>query len=614
LFTLIEFDPLGRVSHKSASQNDAARNESSDAHEEASLASPSTRAEASTTVEEPGESKARAPALEGPSKSRFRGRLVYESTRDPVPWCLVSIRAQGCAAEARIASEDGRFATAFEYPAGSISLTTTDAWGEPDAPMTVDHAPASATEVEIALRMWPTYVLETDTPDGFDATHANCRLRGSYEGFGTPFDVNLVSPRRGTFFWRRGSIGIHDGREELERVRAGGPPWTFTAWDQGSMWSGAASADRFDGVVRLAVDWKRLGALHVDLQTNLDRSPNWDVTGELRGREAGHESQLKPIASGNLAREASLEFERIPPGAFTLSVRTRFCETVEMPVTIRAGETATVRASLPCAPPAGAIRGVITSETGTFHGASTEVTLYLGTETFDRRTVAWNQRDGAWVGSYRFDDLPSRDYMVKVRTESFPARSEHESAAHPAEQVDFVVLDSVPTYDIGFVVTEAGTGRVLDDFEIRVSQAGSQGPRIVRSGEIAIHGASDGVAISWDIEKAEYLCAHGTLADAARSWRVDGDRRWVNVAVVRGFRMTVSARDAASRALEGATVVVDGLDAGVTDVHGEFEISRDETPTSIDVRYRDWRVRGVMPGREQPFRPCSDRYFTLAPP
>lgn len=549
------------------------------------------------------------------AKAHFRGRLVYESTRDPIPWCVVAVRAPNKAGELRITDADGRFATGFEYEACALQVLASDLAILPrdwtDASI-IDHAPASAGEREIALRMWPTCIFEGALPAGVDVKELACEVPGH-------FVVGTVrATKSGVLFWRVDwPLSSEGNQSALDEIVARGAPWKLVLRDsrnpsdRGASIIGVAEFPRFDGVVRAPMHWSTRGAIRVSFRTSAARVPDWH--GRLRLRGADADTRGRPLSEQSVSLQEEFTWPELAPGDYELIVDMQHCERVELPLTVTAGKTTELEVPLTCEAVAGAIRGTITSESGDYHDPEIVVDLHTN-ET--NTTVSWTQSGGRWVGAFVLPDLPSGEYLIGVRARPYVIAPQEHVVARPGESLEFEVLDQAPRIDLGFRVFESGSGLELDD--IMFSSPHLEGfaqPQLRRSNEIAVEDVPENGDFAYRISKRGYGCARGMLHDLRGAWVPDGERRWVRIELPRGTPLTIRVAAWDGKPIAAATIVINGADVGVTNERGVLSTVRDEHPNSIDVRYRDWRhsnwSRRVT---ADALEPCGGVSFMLEPP
>jgi hypothetical protein len=84
-----------------------------------------------------------------------------------------------------------------------------------------------------------------------------------------------------------------------------------------------------------------------------------------------------------------------------------------------------------------------------------------------------------------------------------------------------------------------------------------------------------------------YLPARGDRSAFAAEDAIDVMRAYLQ----RGWQRDVVVREkGGARAIEGAAIVVDGLEVGRTDASGMLRVTRDEAPRTIAVRLSGWTI------------------------
>jgi hypothetical protein len=528
--------------------------------------------------------------------ARFRGRIVYESTREPVPWCVVAVRGPGQSGEThkelRMADEQGRFATAFEYPAAALDVL---AWDEPKLPewwegaQSVEHTPTNPTEVEIAVRAWPTIIVDGGMPEGRDPRRWKFSLGPCME-----FD-DARATRSGVLLWRNhpppGSVNL--GLDELAR---NGPPWLLVIDDEQRSLCCTLALEHIDGVIHVSPLWQKPGALDVTVKTNLSKSPGWQMYLKLRPALTCRDEEPRFKTLGNRV----VHLDDLRPGNFVVDVTCQFCQPVRVPVTIHAGETAAVEVSIACEQPAGSIRGVVTTESGALpeEVGNVLIQVQVGSngELIDVREIQWSKENGVAVGRFELRNLPSRAYELSLTPNAqYATRPETPLSVRPGDEVQFTLLDVASKIDIGFDVVDQATGTALDGF-LASAVSGSRNWTAfpAHSHNVLIDDVRENSSGSWCISQRGYAFVTGTFASAARVWTVDAKRRWVRVELQRGTRVNVVVladnggfRDGPP--LAGAAVLIDGHEVGRTDDRGRFESLVTSPIQSLDVSYLDWR-------------------------
>jgi hypothetical protein len=552
--------------------------------------------------------------------SRFRGRIVYEATREPVPWCVVAVRAPGQAGELRVADEQGHFATAFEYAATKLDVL---AWDGSELPydwtgaQSIEHIPTNPTEVEVAVRVWTTIIVDGGMPEGRDPRRWHFQL-----GLGYQFSEARVT-RSHVLFWRNHRQPWGGGADGLDDLSRRGPPWWLVIDDEQTELCCSIQLDRLEGVLHISPVWQKRGSLVVALRTEATSRPDYRLHARLRPILTANDEATH---GGNL-RNSWIRIDNLRPGEFVLDVTSQFCATAHLAVTIRPDELTKAEVLLACEPATDSIRGVVSTESGTH---TEDVARFAELRSVEngvllvQSSLHWTNENGHAVGRFETGALPGREYELSLNSNSAIAtRPALPLIVKPGDAVELTVLDRAPKIDVGFEVFDKETGAAIDSFSVRVDSGSNDwSVQGVRSHEVVMDTVPVGAHNTWAVWNYGYARVVGTLESASHSWKVDGGRRWVRVELERGDSVTVvvHANDGSWEdftPIVGASVLVDGREVGRTDRRGSFQLKFSAAPKSIDVRYLDWRqVDG------SPFHATSGRYsesrgeieFTLEPP
>ena len=524
--------------------------------------------------------------------ARFRGRMVYESSREPVPWCIVAVRAPGQAGELRIADEQGHFATAFEYAATKLDVL---AWDQPDPPydwtgaQSVEHIPTNPTEVEVAVRVWPTIIVDGGMPDGRDPRRWKFQL-----GLGSEFSEARVM-RSGVLLWRNHPQAFGFEAGSLEMVYRSGPPWWLVIDDEKQGLCCSMQLDHIDGVLHVSPLWQKRGSLLVALRTEAAARPDYRVYARLRPALTAFDD----AAHGRNLKSGWIHLEKLRPGDFVLDVTSQFCATAHVPVTIHPDEMTKVEVLLACEPATESIRGVVRSESGTRDESTARFVQLRSTENgvvLANGTIQWTKESGSSIGRFELGPLPAREYELSIDALSAIAtRPATPLNVKPGDELDITLLDRAPRIDVGFEVFDKETGAAIEEFTVGTDAGtGNWNENWTKSRDFLIEDLPQGARIAWAVSAQGYQRVSGTLESASRSWRVDGRRRWVQVELERGtvVSVIVHANDGSWEdfsPIVGASVLLDGHEVGRTDNRGSFRLKLPEHFESIDVSYLNWR-------------------------
>jgi hypothetical protein len=529
--------------------------------------------------DEPSASAGRRITADVARAPKLRGRLVYASTGQGVPWCELEIRG-AASSESVVTDSDGAWSARDEH-APPRSLVILDQWpihGD-EARRARTHAlaePDGTLVPETRVTWDATYVLD-ERPPSTDPARARFASGGDLP----------VSPLRaapgGRRFWR--ARGTNSPSRPMGHA---GPPWTIVF--QGHSWRMRAEAqvDVLEGVVDVAVRWQALGAIEGTVVTELDPPPGWSVELVLEDRY------------GRWVTSATLDLRSpdtstwsligVPPGEYVARVVTPFCEVSEAAVLVVGGETTRVRSLLSCPEPAGAIEVEIARESG----APVEELRVRCRPPREVELIPEHERGDAGA-VFRFAELPQGSYEIEVETD-LPIRPARRLVARPGDRPRFELLDLAPRVAIGFRALDAESGEPLDAFLAKLR--GVPAPSFVHSalsGEVVVRDVPLGGAFAWSLVRDGYRKAHGDL-EGAPPPDEDGVV-WIPAALRRGGSLRVAVRDARDRPVAGAQLSADGAAAGETGELGVCEVSLDAWPRTLEARYGAWLESLEVPER-----------------
>lgn len=295
--------------------------------------------------------------------------------------------------------------------------------------------------------------------------------------------------------------------------------------------------------------------------------------------------------------EGRFRFEHLAPCAGRLRASSLRHVPFETGVTLLAGlET---KSELVLAPlsVAGAIRVRVESESGQYDPPfSLRLTLEddpaaaAGSERFERRVPArWALEDGRKVARFEFPQLPARSYRLQVEKDDFfawdPTRL---TLAPPAEDVRIRIADGVPNAGYALRVRDADTGEVLPLLHLTLEFPGSRVPtrRLdVHDDAIFLGHVPLDRRIAWRVDCDGHAPAvGGQAAFEIVEQRGASEVRVCELELHAGWGEYFQFLDVRNRnALVGARVLLDGREAGTTDVRGCVLVRAREKPSSIEL-------------------------------
>ncbi len=527
----------------------------------------------------------------GPS-SIVHGVLIDEDTREPLPHYLLKLQDEAGARLDVTTDDKGRFVTTAKLAHGSIQVRPID---HPKrrakaAPITREFPPPEGRELEITTRSGPTFRLAI-VPDTVPAGSLEARLRVSGKDVRSSQDYDPV--REGTPPWVR--LPPVTG----ESLEARG----IDVRDRDGLWSGRAEVNRVAGVahevVRVVLEPRaRFSGRVVDDRSRPIANANVSMK-FVAGETVGQERTATTEADG------AWRFDHLPAGTVSVSVRAfRYEPQTDVRIALVPGDVSDRTITLARMPPAGSIRGRVTSESGGYDSpARAMLTLVDSTDAMppQHAQIVWNDSAGQRVGTFEFTELPAGKYRIAGKSEGnwYELAPEWKPgslfASPPDDGVSFLILDSTARADLVLRVTDADTGESIDGargwFQIGKKSGRA---RDVDSGGIAISGFPYEETLRWRIDKAGYRPVIGDAASFAIETRSDGKtQRIAEVALARGWGDLYRVADKDGKnGLAGARILLDGVEAGVTDSEGFVLARAQERPKEIRFEYRDWVVRG----------------------
>ena len=586
---------------------------------------------------------AEAPASSGtsipahlPNGAPVRGRLTDKLTGEPLPYFALEIREASGLAQLVSTDSGGSFAPAAALASGTIRVRYLDSRSNANKTVPEDArerpvdagsegSVGSAPDLELSIACGPTYHLAIVPVDAVPVTQLLARLRvANLDARGRldpiPLRVGLGEGPLGEAPWVR----FPPVPEQFDRAES------IEVESQDGLWSGAAKVHAIRGDVQEPV--------------NLRLEPRGIVQGKVvepdgnpvpgaNVRLSGTTAAGRPLgASGKTEIDGSFTFPLLVEGSGTLSVRSLRHVPRDATVSVVPGNRTIQDFVLERIGSAGSIRGRVESRTGAFD-ARVDITLTpletpaLGApaagsgEPPPRQTsaVTWSTVEGRRVGAFAFEDLPAGRYELVVRDKGY-LRWDPDRAVVPSPSTDagFLVLDDQPNADFVFRVHDADTGAEVRGGEVSMQVRGGSPPWVrLRPDAPVLARFPIDRQFRWRLDVEGYRTATGDEKAFAIEETKDGrTRRIAEVAVLRGwgevFRVAAKARN---RPLAGATVVLDGKEAGTTGNDGLVLVTAPEKPERVDIRYKDWILADPLDLRAPWMR--RQKWFVnaaLAPP
>lgn len=532
------------------------------------------------------------PADDGP-KSAVTGIVLDDRTREPLPEYWLRLRDATGRTEDVATDASGRFTTKAELALGTLDIRLHDAPGRRrDSSRVEREHPGNATApLELSVLCGPTFTLAFDPPAIAESELTARMTSQGRDARSTPY----VPVRRGSTRWVR----LPPLFANLEQGA------TLEVRAEDGLWMGSAEVVRTQGVergvvlVRGTVRGLVRGRVVDDAQQPIERAiVTLEFTG---GAEQGSRRTERTEADG------VFRFEYVPAGAATIAVEAfRFVPQLPRVVALTPGAETVEEIALARVPPAGSIRGRITSESGRFDGL---VRMSLNATSQNesrsggpaRALVDWIDEGGRKIGVFTFPDLPAGGYRISgaVEAEWYTVTPEWEPrsvlATPPNDSVAFLLRDGGARADLVFKITASVTGEAVDGCWARIAIAPrSERTRELVSGDVAVANAPYTTKVAWCLVKDGYQPVAGDETAFAIESPCDDKRcRTAEIALRPGWgdEFEITSR-ATSKPVAGVKVFVDGREAGTSDARGRVLVTNATPPSDLRFEYEDWRIVG----------------------
>lgn len=588
----------------------------------------------------------------------LRGILIDRRTDEPIPEFLLEARgprgertttwteADPTSGEDRVALEfqpppkrvesiltgnDGRFGSTGRFEAGVLDLVLLDHPQSPargrspsEAARTVEYRHEidegiPSREVELRIVIGPTYLLETDLPRGtaiedFFATFPGPlvaselhRLVGSdpdspmarfYGSALKQSALDSVAPlRRGERIWTRfrepvidypGQVQDPSGARELHvRSRDG-------------YWSAQATVSSVVGVYPRVVPMT-LEARGVVEGAVVDSKGNpvptaWIMLSSL-SESTSPSHQVGADANGRF------EFRWLVPAEYEVAIETDRYGPWKSTVVVEGGSTEHLEARLRSRAPLGAVSGMLRSRTGRHRSKGGVLSLRSleNPDFFLLQTATYTSRNGEYVAEFAFKDVPNGRYELSLKPlDNLRWETRRMTVSPPAEGLEFLCEDDMPTFDFEFLAIDAETGTPIEQSWSIVWQGSPlEDVRLDAQWDTGVYeDVPEQVALHWVLRAGGYRLATGdesTIRDRA-------DHRVVEVGLVRGWGQIFKVTAREGSPIEGVHLYADGSPLGATDSLGMVSMDLDGKPHSLEFRYEGWHVSwGEVDPQEENF-------------
>lgn len=621
-----------RESREPANADLVLRSETSDAAIEAGLAS---------------ESETRQP--QAARFGRLRGRLVYKSTGQPIPWYPLWLRAAGGRPETRTTDAQGHFESIHRYDLAAIELNVgeIDRWSDDRWPNAIVIERASADEeVTISIEPGPTIVVLGELPErvtvatlrgtlrsvssesertigehlrcggdqwffrsdalvdvpkkqptleeGFDEARARERVETALAGYATEDPQRIAELAQ----FVEGEIGrmreAYRTAPNTAAVAALPPdvgPWVLELRDISAEIDGQAPLSGVHGVMSVQPNWSELGSLTLHFRGAWTTAPQWELSVQLSSTDAGYAQYETSWILGDLVDQTTT-VRGLRQGHYTVRVTCAFCSEVVVRPFVSYGPTTNIEVVLDGPQPLGSIRGEVTTQSGEPPDGGN---LFFELRQAGARVLSCEPRIEAddeqrpWRAQFEYVDLPAGAYGLAFDSNGLGIAPSFTTNAHPGDSIALQILDRPDYVDVGFRVFDAESGSELEGYDVDLEGPGvPHDLRAQRSGGIAASHVPETGRFQWRVSKLGYATEHGDTAESAGWPKRDGSKRWIEVRLSRGWSARGWAVDDSGSPLAGVEILVAGERVATSDVDGNFELRLPSRPASIEVRYRDW--------------------------
>lgn len=452
----------------------------------------------------------------------------------------------------------------------------------------LDAAVREGRDLEVAVRTGPTCFFQWTLPTGLSVSSIEARLDVDRPSATTPWpppgNSALVRlPHAATAHpdlpWVRfGEPATFHGRGWVE-LRSLDGRWRAGAW-----------------IPRVFATVKEPVVVTFEPATRVTARFTWAgeveepwVSVQLVERASGSAEGLRRHG-GTAGQDRELSISFVEPGAYRLEVRDARWAPFAIDVDVHPGENDLGELRLESRPIAGAIRGTITSTSGSYEGAchvSLSRTPFEHDAFYDHSLDFEPDETGKLVAPIEFEEVTAGEWYLYVHC--------HDGFEHPGSL--FVV--SAPNDDVRIVLEDRAVELELDLVDAGTKQSLSSESRVtwgVRGTFDVADGPSVRIAGLPDRPDAIDLVASAPgyrpkHANASAFERVAGTPAKLRAtwALERGFGVRVLVVERGSRRpIADATVEVDGAPAGTTNARGELWIDRATVPQRLSAKKDGW--------------------------
>ena len=251
-------------------------------------------------------------------------------------------------------------------------------------------------------------------------------------------------------------------------------------------------------------------------------------------------------------------------------------------------------------PIAGDISGWLRAEKGSFSQGTIPRTNHLvldlvSTEhpPIKRRGNIERTEDarGTVLFVFRFEDVPEGEYNLTLSSlGNYRWEPTSVLVSPPASSIEFLRYDLDQALPVVFRVFDAKSREPIEDFDARhIKQTNSEEHGVfLHTGPLESEQFPLDMPFDWSVEADGYATAYGDES----AFTIEDGSRVADVYLARGWstRFLVMGGMPHTRPLSGADIVLDGEVVGRTGPDGGLNVSREEAPGSVEVRYFGWTL------------------------
>jgi len=521
--------------------------------------------------------------------------------------------------ESIITGLDGRFESEGGFEAGLLDLVLFDhpsflkkGTTFPDEETAIEHQhafdePNAAEDAEIQIAIGPTYRLQVALPSGTDVDDFYATFPQPSGGLREMHRAVAGDPGSPMALFY-GSAMKPNALEQQAPLREGDPTWArfrqpvldmqdlsgeasdhlLHVRSQDGHWSGNAPVSSLEGI------YPKLVPLTLEAQgavegTVLDGEGNAVPTAWIQLFAAPASSP--PLSEVGADAKGRFEFKWLAEGEYEVVVETDRYEEWRTMLSIEKGSTERLEARLSAGVPLGTVSGILRSRTGQHRSKGGVVSLKSldNPAFFLFKTVGYRKRKGEYTAAFSFDDVPSGNYELSLKPlDNLRWETLTMTVSPPAEGLEFICEDDVPTFDLEFRAIDAQTGAPIEKSWNIVWQGDPlEDVRLDDDWETGLYKAvPEGVSLKWVLRAEGYRLATGDETDI----RTEADHRVVEAKLERGWGQLFLVTTREREPIEGVELLADGNSVGVTDSQGMVSMNLDAKPRGLEFRYKDWIV------------------------